>query len=189
MYNVKCQHNDLGRLNINTIRNINSADFQTAANSSIARLISLPAPCQSRSIIRMPCFKEKSINHQEIEASKKLDIRHRQPLYIHLRRKGSTCKGQIYMRTWPRCGSGRKERLRINQNDTCQLATLVESVAWDASISNIELYYFCVAAIPDSFRCDDCSVIWRLNLRRRGSGKRGSIKRWAGQGDRLDLKF
>ena len=41
----KSQHNDLGRLNINTICNFNSVDFQTAANSSIIRLISLPAPC------------------------------------------------------------------------------------------------------------------------------------------------
>ena len=52
----KCQHNDLGCLNINAIRNINSADFQTATNSSVTRLISLPAPCQTRSVICMPCF-------------------------------------------------------------------------------------------------------------------------------------
>ena len=32
------------------------------------------------------------------------------------------------MRAWPRRGSGGKERQRVNQNDTSQLATLVESV-------------------------------------------------------------
>jgi hypothetical protein len=56
----KCQHNDLSCLNINTIRNIYDVDFRTAANSSVARLISLPAPCQTRSIIRMPCYYVKS---------------------------------------------------------------------------------------------------------------------------------
>ena len=32
------------------------------------------------------------------------------------------------MRAWPRRGSSRKERMGINQNDTCQPATLVERV-------------------------------------------------------------
>ena len=68
------------------------------------------------------------------------------------------------------------------------MATLVESVTSDPSISNIEFDHLRVAVISDSFRCDDCSVILRLNVRRKGSGKRGSIERWAVQGDRLDLK-
>ena len=55
----KCQHNHLGRLNINTIRNIYSADLQITVNSSIARLISLPTPCQTRSIIRVPSLSAK----------------------------------------------------------------------------------------------------------------------------------
>ena len=68
----KCQHNDLGCPNINAILNINSADIQTAFNSSITRLISLPAPCQTRSVIRMPCFLgKKSVNHQEKTRKKK----------------------------------------------------------------------------------------------------------------------
>ena len=56
----KCQHNDLSRLNINTIRDIDSADIQTPTNSSITRLISLPAPSQTRRTIRMPCFYAKN---------------------------------------------------------------------------------------------------------------------------------
>ena len=77
------------------------------------------------------------------------------------------------MHAWPRCRSGRKvqERQRINQNGFCQLATFIESVARDPIISNNELDYMRVAAISDSFRCDDCSVILRLNVRRKGSGK------------------